>query len=441
MNRLATLRLTPAVQQSLALVLATTVAYGLDYMFNLAAGRMLAPADFGIVVSLAAAGQVLVVASRVIQTVATRYIARYRAEPDAERRTLAFFRAAFRSAWWWGLAATVLLVVLSWPLARFLQIDELGPVLALAVTTLLFAVRPVSGGVLQGQQRFAALGSVQIVQAVMRLAAGVLLIMLGWGAFGATVALPIASAVALVFALWLLGQSFSRSLWRLIIPRRRAGRPNVSPVPGLSHDVILPELFRYSAFTAGGLIGFALLINMDAILVKRFFDPVTAGQYSAAVTLGKIVQFFPLAIIMILFPKAAHRRATHRDATAILLLAMAIVGAACIALTVIYFLFGPQLIELIFGPAYALPGNILGLLSLAMTLLSLLNVWLNYFLSTERTRFIYLIWAGIVGQLLLMRLFHQELWQLPAAMIVSGTWLTAAGLLFYLWGRRHPAEL
>jgi O-antigen/teichoic acid export membrane protein len=427
------------VRQSLALVVATTLAYGLDYLFNLAAGRMLEPAEFGIVVSLAAAGQVLVVASRVIQTVATRYIARYRAEADGDRRTVAFFRAAFRSAWWWGLAATLAAVLLSWPLARFLQIDTLGPVLALAVTTLLFAIRPVSGGVLQGQQRFAALGSVQIIQAVTRLAAGLLLILFGWGAFGATVALPIASAVALVFALWLLGPNFTRSLGRVILPRRKRGGLTAGAIQIPAHDVTLPELFRYSAFTAGGLIGFALLINMDAILVKRFFDPVTAGQYSAAVTLGKIVQFFPLAIIMILFPKAAHRRATHRDPAAILLLAMAIVGVACLGLTAVYFLFGPRLVELIFGPEYTLPGNILGLLGLAMTLLSLLNVWLNYFLSTERTRFVYLIWAGIAGQLLLMLLFHQELWQLPAAMVATGAWLAGAGLLFYLWERRHPA--
>jgi O-antigen/teichoic acid export membrane protein len=269
------------------------LAFGFDYLFNLIAGRLLEPAAFGIVVSLAAAGQVMVVASRVIQTVTTRYVARYQAGVNAEEQVRAFFQAAIRPAWWWGLAATAILVLLSRPLANFFQIPDVGPVLALVATTLLFALRPVVGGVLQGQQRFAALGNIQVIQAVVRLAAGVLLMTIGLEAFGAMIALPIAVGAALVYGLFLLG------------------RPITVPAE-IGQPIPFSDLFRYSAYTAAGLIGYALLVNMDAILVKRFFYPITAGHYGAAVTLGKVIQFFPQAIIMILFPKAAHRKSTQR---------------------------------------------------------------------------------------------------------------------------------
>jgi O-antigen/teichoic acid export membrane protein len=237
--------------------------------------------------------------------------------------------------------------------------------------------------------------------------------LLGLGAFGAMAALPLGSMLALLFGVWVL-----RDL-------RRAETAVFAPIP-------LAEMLRYSAYTAAGLIGFALLINMDAILVKRFFDPVAAGNYGTAVTLGKIIQFFPIAIIMILFPKAARRRAEKRDTRAVLFPALFIVAGLCGLLALIYFLIPDLLIRVVFGPAYSLPPNVLGLIGLAMMLLSLANVWLNYYLSIERTRFVYLIWTAVISQFIAMFYFHDALWQMPLVMAVSGLWLTAAGTAVYL---------
>ena len=408
------LRKIPAnLQQSLLFVAATTLAFGLDYLFNLAAGRLLAPAEFGIVVSLAGVGQVLVVASRVVQTVTTRTVSRFQSAGDGENRVIHFYFRALRTAGLWGAVATAVLLLLSPPLAAFLQIEDVRAVLALAAATWLMAVRPVVGGVLQGQQRFTPLGIIQIIQAGGRLLLAIGLMLLGLGAFGAMAALPLGSLLALLFGLWVL-----RDFRRPSPTGLRAGPP--------------ADLLRYSAYTAAGLIGFALLINMDAILVKRFFDPDAAGNYAAAVTLGKVIQFFPVAIIMILFPKAARRRAENRDTRAVLFPALLIVGALCGLVALVYFLIPDLLIRLVFGAAYTVPPAVLGLIGVAMMLLSLANVWLNYYLSIERTRFVFLIWTAVLIQLALMFFFHDALWQLPVAMAASGLWLTAAGTAVYL---------
>ena len=407
----------PGMWQSLALVTAVIFAYGLDYLFNLVSGRLLDPAQFGILVALAGVGQVLVVASRVIQTVVTRYIARFQAQTEADSRIASFFRTMFRSAWLWGTAATILMLLFSFPLATFLQIDDVKVVMALTITTLLMVVRPVVCCTLQGRQQFMALGLVQVVQAAARLAIGVALILAGLGAFGAMASLPLASLAALIFGLLVL----DKVVWR---------------PAAIHHGVTIPDMFRYSAYTAVGLIGFALLINMDAILAKRFFAPVDAGNYGAAVTLGKIIQFFPVAIIMILFPKAAQRQAAQRDPTGVLIPAMLVVAVLCGGLALAYGLFADLIIRLTVGDAYQVDGLLLGLVGLAMLLLSLANVWLNYFLSTERTGYIYLIGIGIVVQAVLMVLFHDQLWHLPAIMSANGLWLTLAGGIIFYQSRR-----
>jgi O-antigen/teichoic acid export membrane protein len=407
--------------QGANLVAAVTLAYGLDYLFNIVAGRMLDPAEFSIVVALAGAGQILVVGSRVIQTVVARYVSRFQAQPDGAVRASSFFHSVFRASWRWGAVALLIALLLSWPVARFLQIPSLGPVLALAVATLLMVVRPVVGGALQGIQRFGALGSVQVIQALARLLLGALLITLGWGAFGAMVALPLASALALVYGWFAL-------------------RGYLADRAGSHHAVSVREFFDYSSYAAAGLLGFALLINMDALLVRRYFDPLSAGHYSAAITLGKVIQFFPLAIILVLFPKAAQRHASRRDPSDVLLPAMLIVATFCGAIALAYALFPQQIVSLALGPGYRVEGPVLGLVGLAMLLLSLANVWLNYYLSTDWKPYVVLVAVGIFVQAGLMILFHRELWQLPAAMAANGLWLTLAGTVAYYRRRtRQPA--
>jgi O-antigen/teichoic acid export membrane protein len=404
--------------QGAVLVGAVTFAYALDYLFNLAAGRILSPAEFSIVVALAGIGQVLVVASRVIQTVTTRYVARFQAEAGGAARTTAFFRSMWRAAWRWGLLALGAGLLLSYPVARFLAIPQLGPVLALAAAIFLMVIRPVVGGTLQGVQQFVSLGVVQVAQAALRLLFGVGLMLAGWGALGAVGSLPLASAVALLVSLWLVKRV-------------------LTPVPvGTRHEVALPELFRYTGYTAAGLIGYAVLMNMDAILVRRFFDTEAAGNYSAAVTLGKVIQFFPVAVIMVLFPKAAQRRASHRDPGDVLAVAMAVVGVTCGVIAASYALYAGPIVRFTLGSSYEVSNLLLGLLGGAMLLLSLANVWLNYYLSTEWTKFVYLIAVAVILQAVLMWLFHDELWQLPAAMGASGLWLTVAGAVVY-WRRRN----
>ena len=120
---------------------------------------------------------------------------------------------------------------------------------------------------------------------------------------------------------------------------------------------------------------------------------------------------------------------------------MAAVIVVCGGIALIYFLFADVIVEITLGPEYQVDGQLLGLVGLAMLLLSLSNVWLNYFLSTERTRFVYLIGLAIILQAGLMVAFHEELWQLPAAMIVSGVWLTLAGTGIFWSSRRRRKQV
>jgi O-antigen/teichoic acid export membrane protein len=273
---------------------------------------------------------------------------------------------------------------------------------------LLFFVRPVTDGTLQGTQAFAGFGVIQVTQSVLRLLFAAGLIWLGCQAVGAIVALPLAAAVAVVLALCRL-------------------RPYFQARGGV---VARPVSWHYSSHTLLGLAAFGVLANLDALFVKHFFSPRMAGNYGPVVTLARVSLFLPLAMGIILLPKAVQRRAMGRDARPILLLALAGALVPGLVMTILYSLFPGWLVRVIFTDAYANPGIVLALASLAASLYAGLNIWLNYALSLERSAFIYalvgvLVWQG-VGMFLLGR---ESLVHMTLVMVSAGVMGNLAGFI------------
>jgi len=172
------------------------------------------------------------------------------------------------------------------------------------------------------------------------------------------------------------------------------------------------------------LVGFAALVNMDALIVKHYFSPAQAGYYSMAVTLGKIIIFLPAAFVLVLFPKSAERHAQRRDSSRLLRLSLAATLCLCAGLAAAYFAVPDFILQTVFGAENPFAGPVLGLVALAMTGYALVNVWLNYFLSVEQAAFAFILPVAVALQFALLTLFHATLIQVATIMA-----LTSAGLL------------
>ena len=380
---------------------AMVLAGGLDYAINVLAGRWLQPVEYGIFVCVAAILQVLLYLAIAIRNVAAFYTAELSVQSDAFHQVGTFVQRAWRWALQWGLAATALMALISPFLARLLRLPNPWPLWAAAPVVVLFFGLAITCGVLQGTQAFAGFAVVQVITSLLRLLFAAGLIWLGYQAVGAIVALPLACTISLVLALWWLRPYFQH--------QGEEAPPSIS--------------WHYSSYTLLGLAAFAVLTNLDAVFVKHFYSPRMAGNYAPVVTLAKVSLFLPLAMGIILLPKAVQRQATGRDARPILLLALAGALAPGLVLTTFYFLSPGLLVRIIFTNAYANPGIILGLASLAASLNAGLNVWLNYALALERPAFIYalvgvLLWQG-VGMFLFGResLVHMTLVVVSAGVV------------------------
>ncbi|MCA9866595.1 MAG: hypothetical protein KC410_08920 [Anaerolineales bacterium] len=405
--RLQSLGLTSSALQSGFLAVAMIAAGSFDYAVNILAGRRLVPMEFSVFVTVTAILQVMVQATNVIRNVVAFYTAESTVSTDASARVGMVLRRSWHWAWRWGMIATVALALAGPVLARFLRIDSPWPLWAAALALLLLFLRPVTDGTLQGVQHFWGLGWVQILQSIGRLAFTALLIGLGGQAAGVILALPLGSTLALALALLLL-RSYFRAL------------PSTMPRP-ISR--------KYALTTLAGLLAFALMVNVDPILVRRLFGDAIAEAYAPIVTLGKMNLFIPLGIGLVLFPKATQRQAAGRDSRPVLLLALAATLLPGLAFTLLYWIVPGRIVHTIFGEAYAAPGVVLALVGLATTLYAGVNIWLNYALSLERHSYIYALAAIVAGQIGAMLLFHARLESIALIMILTGITANLAGLL------------
>jgi O-antigen/teichoic acid export membrane protein len=395
------------MRHGLILSAAMILAGALDYVANVLAGRWLAPVEFGVFVSVAAILQIFLYLSIAIRNVVAFYTAEMSVKAD-QSSLGAFVQRAWRWAWQWGLLATVLLALLSLPSGRLLRLSGSRPLWAATPMILALFLRPITDGVLQGMQSFGRLGLVHVGQACLRLLFTACFIWAGYQAVGAIFALPLACFAALVLA-------------------RRWLRPQFRDV---GEAVARRVSWRYSAHTLIGLAVFGLLVNLDALFVKRFFSPAMAGNYGPVVTLSKVCLFFPLAMGIILLPKAKMRQATGRDARPVLLMALAGVLVPGFILATICFMYPGALVRTVFGTAYADPSIVLGLACLAAGLYAGLNIWLNYALSLERPAFIYALLGVLLLQGVCMFLFgRSNLVYMTLVMVSGGLLGNLAGFL------------
>jgi O-antigen/teichoic acid export membrane protein len=374
------------LRDSLVMAVTMALAGGLDYAVSVLAGRWLVPVEYGIFIAVAAVSQVLAQLTNTIRNVVAFYAAEISAKRDSSQGVGAFVQSAWRWGWKWGLLATVVMALLSPALARTLRLPNAWPLWAATPVVLLFFVRTVTDGALQGLQKFVGFGVVQVLQSLLRLVIAAGLIWLGFQSVGAIIALPLAMASILALALWLLRPYFQDT-----------------------GDAVAGQVsWHYSSHTLMGLAAFAVLANMDALFVKHFYSPGIAGNYGPVVTLAKMSLFIPLALGIVLLPKATRRRASGRDPRPILLLALAATLLPGFALTIVYFLYPDFLVRTIFTSSYTSPGIVLGLANLATTLYAGLNIWLNYALSLKRLSFIYIMVGVLVLQGMGMFFFGRD---------------------------------
>lgn len=278
-----------STQHSAMLVAAHIAMSLLNYAFGVALSWFFSPTEFGV---LGVAQSLLLLTGLVVGSGFAWTAAHDVAVSEVDDKT----RGRFRAAW---LANTIGGSCLSLALWAAYVIGWLpfGPgyrmvVPLVALTTAMLAARAVVNGAARGLYRFGLVAINLVGEVVVKIAAGLALVVLGAGVTGVMIGFALGTAASLVHSLWIIR---SAHLWR--------GRG------WFDRRVVIATAPIFL-----GMLGPALMLNLDILGLKLFSPPgqgdQLAGLYQAAVILARTPVFFAQALILVLFSYVA---GTKRD--------------------------------------------------------------------------------------------------------------------------------
>lgn len=415
---LARLRSDPVLRNTAIYLTGSTVAGFLGYVFHFETGHLLGPSAYSVVASGIASLYVLTLPVIGLQLVSARYASVSAARGQA-RAVLPMVVRLTSFSLLGALPIVVLLIVFAPAVASFLNLPDRRVVyvmLAVALATLLVTI---NRGAIQGFRRFVALSGNMLVDMISRLAFAAAFVAAGLGAVGALAAVAIGPIVA-------YGQSFMFL---------RSDRDDVAGSGRMT------GVGQYAILATVASVGINYLFSIDTLLAKHYLTASAAGLYAAGSVLGRVVYFLGLSVTGVMFPEVANlhaRNERHFHVVDISLLLVALMGAAL----VVVFILLPGLVLLPYGPSFAPARQYLGVFALALTMLTIANLFINYFLSLARRVFVIPLFGACILETVLLVAFHGGIWQILLVVLISLSLLAAVMSVLYLsdrWTRRSAA--
>ena len=334
------------------------------------------------------------------------------------RELVGAFRALMKATFIIWLAGATLVFLFQDQLVRDYKISNPAALWVTALIGLASLWTPILCGMLQGQQNFLWLGLASILNALTRvIAVGVIVLVLGGRAAGAMTGALLGMALALGVALWQ-----TRAVWR-------GPAEQFLWRPWLKR--MLPVTLGYGAAT--------YMLTLDMIMVQGFFPKGDeTAYYGAAGMIGRAVFFFLAPLTTVMFPKIA-RSAARSERTDVLtqaLVVTALMGAAA----ALFCTFLPELpLRLIYPAGYLQAASLVPLFAWCMLPLPLASVLINNLLARERFGVVpWLVGVAIAYSFALRHAaqlqpqrFENVIWTLGAFGL-----LLLAGCIFFTWRER-----
>ena len=408
------------------LAAATLLNNAIQLVFVVLFTRLLGADGYGALAAIISGFLILMVGGQSIQVAAAREATLGHLGTDGRLR-------ATLQTWTRQLVvATVVLVVfgvlIRQPLADLLGTPEHPwAVAGLPATGSLWLLLSLQRGILQGLRLYEPVGVSIIGEAGARVACALVLWGVGLGVAGAYLGNPLAFVV---MALW-LGRVLSRRLGPPTPPEPAAldGGSAARPLLGLVGDNWIPIV---------GLLLLAALQNVDVIVGRHQFSGDSSGSYAAAAVAAKSVVWVAIGVGLQLLPEATRRAAAGLDPRPALLRALAVLAAVATPALLIFALFPHFLMKVAFGPDLTLAADALPVLGVAMTLLAVAYLTVQYMVALGELKFVWVL--GVVAIVEPFLLSAGDFTLLSFATVVLGLQLVAASAVLALGLRtRRPA--
>lgn len=264
---------------------------------------------------------------------------------------------------------------------------------------------------LNGKNNFFVLSVSNIIPAASKITISVVLIYLGFAVYGAITGLIISSLISIIYIRHNIS-GFHISLQK-----------NFTKIK----EVAKKEL-PYAALVISSLALITFLYSGDILIVKHFFSPEVAGAYAGIATIARIIFFITASVsgVLVSSVKISNTKSENKIIFIKGLKIIVLVGGV----TSLFFIFFPKfVISILLGEKYLALSALLPLLSVSLFLISILNLFISYFLALRDKELLKISVITSVAFVLFLCYVNNSIKEIIFSFILTS--LLALALLFY----------
>ena len=382
-----------AAELGVAMIVTNLLALGFTIVF----ARILGDDGYGDLAVLLSSFIIMMVPGSALQVAAAREISHELAEgnPNAGAGVYRWLVRLILGT----LAVAVVAIPLRGVIATLINIDQDWAAAAIPVTAMIWMIVSVLRGVLQGFQQYRTVALSLIGEASSRIAFALVMVAIGLDVTGAF----LGSALALIA----VGSV-------LTVPLRRQ-LEGVNPE--LAEDLRLRELLAGAGVPVVSLTLLLALQELHIIIVKHEASDDAASSYAVDAVAAKSIMWIAIGLGLYLLPEASRRAKLGEDARPILLRTLGLIVALAIPMVLIFSVAGEPLLRIVFGEDLTDASDALPFLGLAMSLLAVSYLSVQYLLAMGKASFLVVLGAGLVVEVPLLLSIGDDLTAIAIALL------------------------
>ena len=391
------MRLDTFAKNNIIMFLGSNVGSFFNLLYQLAMLRLVSKEAFASLNSLLSLLIIISVPSAAFTMMVTKYVSTHKAR-NSFLQLKSIWQKLAGHAFLFAGAIFILVSLLKVRISAFLHLGTPATVIILAGIFFLSGISPMSAGGLQGLEKFKWMAFIGITAGFLKLVLSVILVK----------ALPNSLDAALYGILLSVAIGILLSLWplRFLLEGKASLR------------VDLRQLYEYVLPVAAVSMCFALLTNVDMVLVKHFFK-AEAQDYSVAQMIGKIILSIAGVVCMVMFSRVSNLHAVNESSKNILKRSLLFTFALSLPAVAFYNIFPQFTFKILAGGAADNVVRLARVFSLSMLFYAMSNVLFYYQLSIERYGFLRPLILLSVLQAVIISLFHITTFQVAGIMLVN----------------------
>jgi len=386
----------------------------INYLYHLVMGRLLGPSEYGVLASLFS---ILYIIS-VVPASASISIVKFISEANNLNEAAKIYKTIKRFVIKFALSSSILFLLASPFIARFLHIDNMVSVFIIAPIVFLSLISLLFQSTLQGRLIFWGVIGPNLTSSLFKFLLGISFVVLGFGVFGAMIGILFASTLAALYGYFLI-----RNL-------------EVIEVKQLNFN--LKPFFLYSLPVLLHSLAFTFIFTFDVILAKHYLSAQDAGIYAALSTLGRIIYFASGPVASVMFPIISGKKARQEEYRKIFYISLLVTSFISTTALVFYYLLPELSITLLYGKSYLPASDYLLKMGLYMSLYSYAYFFVNFMLSINKTKTVIFPVLGVLLQVLYIYINHNSISDIINASLLASAFILIGSTTYaQLLVRKH----